>query len=76
MKEKRTFLFIFAGSVQWRGETNFRERKSNFSLDFPVFRPSDFVGLKSKVILHCNDYAWAPVLGSFDKLQKVGVFPT
>ena len=44
----------------------FRERKSNFSLDFPVFGPSVLVGLSSKVVLRCKGYAWAPVLWSFD----------
>ena len=52
----------------------FRERKSNFSLDFPVFGPSDFVGPRSKVVLRCKGYAWAPIFGGFDKIWKVGVF--
>ena len=52
----------------------FKERKSNFSLNFPVFGSSDFVGPRSKVDLRYKGYAWAPVIGSFDKLRKVGVF--
>ena len=52
----------------------FRERKSNCSLDFLVFEPLNFVKPRSKVVLHGKGYAWAPVLGSFDKLRKVGVF--
>ena len=52
----------------------FRERKSNFSLDFLEFGPSDFIGTRSKVLLRCKGYAWAPISGSFDKLRKVGVF--
>ena len=52
----------------------FRERKSNFSLDFSVFGPSDFVGPRSKVVLPYKGYVWALVLWSFDKLQKVRVF--
>ena len=39
-----------------------------------MFGPSDFVGPRSKVDLRCKGYAWAPVLGSFVKLRKVGVF--
>ena len=59
----------------WGGlKSNSRERKSNFSLDFQVFGPSDFVEPRSKVVLRCKGYAWAPVLESFDKLRKVGVF--
>ena len=43
---------------------DFRERGSNFSLNFPAIRPSN----------PGKSYAWTPVLWSFDKLQKVGVF--
>ena len=39
------------------GETGFRERKSNFSLDFPAFGPSVLVGPRSKVDLRCKGYA-------------------
>ena len=56
------------------GGGGFRERSSNFSLEFSVFRPSDRVGPRSKVVLHNEGYAWVPVLWSFDKLQEVGVF--
>ena len=34
---------------------------------------SDFFGPRRKVALHGENYAWAPVLGSFDKLREVGV---
>ena len=47
-------------------ERVFRERKSNFSLDFPVFGPSILVGPISKVVLRCKGYAWALVLWSFN----------
>ena len=56
------------------GETSFRERKCDLSLDFPAFRSSVRVGPRSKVAPHGKGYAWAPILGSFDKLRKVGVF--
>ena len=39
-----------------------------------MFGQSDRVGPRSKVILRGEGYAWAPVLGSFDKLLEVGVF--
>ena len=52
----------------------FRERSSNLSLEFPVFGLSDRIGPKSKVVLCCEGYAWALVLGSFDKLREVEVF--
>ena len=55
-------------------KSNSRERKSNFSLDFPAFGPSIRVGPRSKVVLRCKGYAWAPVLWSFEKLREVGVF--
>ena len=29
---------------------------------------------RSKAGLHCKDYAWVPVLGSFEKIREVGVF--
>ena len=45
----------------------------NFSLGFRVFGPSDRFGPRSKVVLHIEDYTWAPVSGVFDKLREVGV---
>ena len=53
---------------------NFRERVSNFSLDFPAIGPLVSDEARSKVAPHGKGYAWAPVLGSFDKLRKVGGF--
>ena len=38
-----------------------------------MFGPSDFFGLRSKVVLSIEDYTWAPVSGVFDKLREVGV---
>ena len=80
-REKNNSLFILelnpalrGGGGGGGGESNSREKKSNFSLDFLVFGPSDFVGPRSNVVLRSKGYAWAPVLVSFDKLRKVGVF--
>ena len=54
--------------------TEFRERVSNFSLDFPVIGPLVSGKTRSEVAPHDKSYAWAPVLGSFDKLRDIGVF--
>ena len=70
-KEKRTILLAFwLVYVQWREKSNSRERKSNFSLDFLVFGPSDFVWLRSKVVLHGKGFAWTPILWSFDNFKR------
>ena len=44
------------------GKSNSRERKSNFYLDFPAFRPSVRVKPSSKVVLPCKGYAWTSIL--------------
>ena len=53
---------------------SFRERRSNFSLEFPAIGPLVLAGPRSKVVLHCKGYAWAPVLGEFRQLREVWVF--
>ena len=45
----------------------------NFSLRSRTIGQSDFFGPISKVVLRIEDYTWALVLGSFDKLREVGV---
>ena len=47
---------------------------STFSLDFLAIKPAASDETKGKVDPHGKGYAWVPVLWSFDKLQKVGVF--
>ena len=59
-----------------RGISNSRERRSNFSLDFPAYGPSDRFGPRRKVVLRGEGYAWAPVLGSFDNSKRYGSSPT
>ena len=63
---------------KWRcsglGFVVFRERGSGFSLGFRSIGLSDFFGPRSKVVLRSEGFAWAPVLGSFDKIREVGVF--
>ena len=70
MKKRENISLILAENVRWRGESKFRERKCNFSLDFPAFEPSVRVGLRSKVVLRGKGYAWAPVLWSFDNSKR------
>ena len=45
-------------------------RSSHFSLDFSAIGLANSGEARSKVAPHGKDYAWVPVLGSFDKLQK------
>ena len=52
----------------------FRERSSTLSLEFSAIGPSVSGEARSKVDPHGKGYAWLPVLGSFNKLQEVGVF--
>ena len=49
------------------------ERESTFSLRSRLIRQSDFNGARRKVVLRGEDYAWASVLRSFDKLHEVWV---
>ena len=48
-------------------------RVSSFSLDLREIRQSEFVGTRRKAALRIETYAWAPILGVFDKLREVGV---
>ena len=70
-EKKKNKLFSHFGWIRkWREEIGFRERKSNFSLDFPAFVTSVIVGPRGKVALHCNGYPWAPVLRSFENFGR------
>ena len=51
----------------------FKERGSDFSLRSRAIGPSDFFGPRRKVALRGEDYAWAPVSWSFNKIREVGV---
>ena len=46
---------------------------SDFSLRSRSIRQSDFFEARRKVALCGEDYTWAPVWRSFDKLREVGV---
>ena len=66
-REKNIFSSLFgAGIRQWREETDFRERKSNFSLDFLAIGPSVPDESRGKVGLRCKGYTWTPILWSFN----------
>ena len=43
---------------------------------FPRFRRSTFESSSTKVGTRSGIYVWTPKSWSFDKLQKVGYFPT
>ena len=64
-KDSTSLIFLLDPAVE-EEKSDFRERMSNFSLDFPTFGLSVLVGPRSKVVLSCKGYTWAPVLGSFD----------
>ena len=65
-REKNIFSSFWGMESDSGGKIRFRERESNFSLDFPAFGPSIFVEERGKVALRCKGYAWAPILWSFD----------
>ena len=52
---------------------SFGERRCAFSLDLPTIGSSVFDGARRKVVLRDKGYAWAPILGVFNKLHEVGV---
>ena len=55
---------------QWAGFPDFRERRSDFSLDFSVFGPSVRFGRKSKAVLCGEGYAWTPIWWSSDNSKR------
>ena len=50
-------------------------RESYFSLKYRVIQPSTVFGTRRKAGLRGEGLAWVPDLGSFLKLQEVGVSP-
>ena len=58
------------------GDGDFRVRRCVLSLKSRAIRPSESFEARRKVVLRGEAYAWAPVLGSFDKLREVGFYPT
>ena len=68
--KKSISSLILLESGSGGGKSNYRERKSNFSIDFPAFGPSVRFGPRSKVVLRCKGYVWTPVLWSFDNCKR------
>ena len=60
-----------AGETKKNG--GFRERRTSFSLEIRAIRPSAVFGTRRKAALRGEGFAWVPDLGSFLKLQEVGV---
>ena len=52
---------------------SFIERTSYFSLEIRAIRPSEFIGIRGKVVLLSEDFACVPDLRSLDKIFEVGV---
>ena len=59
--ENSFLLHLEHKNRQWDGFPDFRERRSDFSLDFPVFGPSVCFRTRSKVVLRGKGYAWTPI---------------
>ena len=57
-------------TVGERKEWDLRERSFIFSLEFPTIEPSDPDEQRDKVAPHGKDYAWVPVLWSFDNFGR------
>ena len=50
-------------------------RESSFSLEIRAIRPSAVFETRRRAALRGEGFAWVPDLGSFLKLQEVGVSP-
>ena len=82
VRDKKSFLLHFWKGIRAVGEGkckfkkwwDFRERSFTFSLGFPAIELMVSGEVRSKVASHGKGYGGVPILGSFDKLQKVGVF--
>ena len=53
----------------------FSVRRSGFSLEIRMIRPSTVFGTRKRNALRGKGFAWVPDLGSFLKLRDVGVSP-
>ena len=51
-------------------EKVFRERVSNFSLNFSTIGPAVSGETRSKVDPHCKSYTWVSVLWSFNNFER------
>ena len=60
IRQNRIIVFFSIWNTkidQWARFPDFRERMSDFSLDFLAFGPSVRFGPRSKVVLRCESYA-------------------
>ena len=79
---ERTSHLTHLGPTGWMGREgkerkegeSFREISSTFSLDFQEIGPAVSGGARGKVHPRCKSFTSRLKLGSFDKLQEVGVF--
>ena len=55
---------------QWAGFQDFRERRSDFSLDFPTFGLSLRFEPRSKVVLRGEGYVWTSIWWSSDNSKR------
>ena len=55
---------------------SFKERESFFSLYFRPFGPSVLDGVRSKVVIRDEGYAWTSIWWSSDNSKTYGSFPT
>ena len=53
----------------------FSVRRSGFSLEIRMIRPSAVFGTRKRTALRGKGFTWVPDLGSFLKLREVGVSP-
>ena len=58
------------------GRIGFRDRKSNFSLNFLAIEPSNSGETRSKVALRGKGYLWTPILWGFNNFGRLGSSPT
>ena len=70
MNKTKATLLLHLEKTGRRCEILVLERKSDFSLDFPVFGPSVLVGARSKVVLRGKSYTWAPILWNSDNSKR------
>ena len=74
-EKKKTSSSPFFGLVRAeKGRNRIYREKVQLLSRFPGDRTVGFRRGKKQSCSHSKGYAWAPVLGSFDKLRKVGVF--
>ena len=68
--KKNSDLLLQKHKIDSEGWDSVRERESSFSLDFRLFRPSVIDGVRSKVDLRGEGYAWTPIWWSSDNSKR------